>query len=405
MNSRSTIYLQEAVSSIQKGHLTIEAASEKYGIPADQIKIAIKNYCLYGKLSESEAGIFGGVSRALKALTLKNLFGGIAPTYDCEKEIDRFKFKFTYAAASFLLVALGVAAMSFPTYLSPADSTAKMAFEEKFDKTLATASRQGKTVDAEVKYLNNFYSRINKILEESDSKDSKMLKAEVKKRLKYINSIETDEIAKKTGGGEEPKAAAAGSRANEIYSNLYESVSEKDKNNFLAKTLKERIDKNYLISRSKYSKAAETAPAIGAASEAGEETKASAPPAAQVETLTTAASAATKTEVQQAAKFKNAPDKAEVKKNAEAEAVKSYKYQRTQAKNFESLKDKLYIINKYKHDNMLKKAVVKKELKFKYPVADMIFVPDRTKYNDSLKKIATNKDYNSRQVMITEDRG
>ena len=94
-----------------------------------------------------------------------------------------------------------------------------------------------------------------------------------------------------------------------------------------------------------------------------------------------------------------------MKKSAEAEAVKSYKYQRTQAKNFESLKDKLYIINKYKHDNMLKKAVVKKELKFKYPVAEMILVPDRTKYNDSLKKIATNKDYNSRQVMITEDRG
>jgi len=54
---------------------------------------------------------------------------------------------------------------------------------------------------------------------------------------------------------------------------------------------------------------------------------------------------------------------------------------------------------------MLKKALVKRDLKFKYPVADLIFVPDRVKYNESLKKIATNKDYGSNKVMITEDRG
>ncbi|HBC73655.1 MAG: hypothetical protein A2008_00115 [Candidatus Wallbacteria bacterium GWC2_49_35] len=392
MNSRSTIYLQEAVSSIQKGHLTIEAASEKYGIPADEIKVAIKNYCLYGKLSESGPGIFGGVSRLLSSVTLKNLFGGIAPTYDCEKEIDRFKFKFTYAAASFLLVALGVAAMSFPTYLSPADSTAKPAFEEKLDRTLATASRPGKTVDAEVKYLNNFYSRINKILEESDSKDSKMLKAEVKKRLKYINSIETDDIARKAADISGTEPACSASRANEIYSNLYEAACEKDKTNYMARTLKERIDKNYLISRSKYSKKSENPPAENSISSAGEEAKS---PAAAV----------TKKAAYQAVKIKNAAVDTQAPKSVKPEAVKSYKYNRTQAKNFESLKDKLYIINKYKHDNMLKKAVAKKELKFKYPVAEMILVPDRTKYNDSLKKIATNKDYNSRSVMITEDRG
>jgi len=85
--------------------------------------------------------------------------------------------------------------------------------------------------------------------------------------------------------------------------------------------------------------------------------------------------------------------------------TQSYKFKKAQGKNYESLKDKLYIINKYKRETMLKKALAKRDLKFKYPVADLIFVPDRAKYNESLKKIATNKDYGSNKVMITEDRG
>lgn len=394
MNSRSNIYLKEAVSAIQKGHLTIEGASEKYGISVKDLQTAIKNYCLHGRLNSKEDAGGGLFSRLISRLTLKNIFSGIAPTYDCEKEIDRFKFKFTYAAASFLIVALGVATVSFPGYLSPADSTAKTAFEEKLEKTLASSSRREKAVDAEIKYLNSFYSRINKILEESDAKESKLLKEEVGKRLKYINAIEKDEIVKKNGDG--PEAATPSCpRSQEIYANLYAAASAKGASNPMARMLKERIDVNYLKQGSKYCRPAAgggdaTAPAPSVSSKA---------PAAECKP---ASASAPKNNGGAPVQKREA---AAASARAGAEEVKSFKLARPQAKNYESLKDKLYIINKYKREAIIKKSVVKKDLKFKYPVADMIFVPDRNRYNDSLKKIATNKDYNSRTVMITEDRG
>mgnify|MGYP000921940788 FL=1 len=55
MNSRSNIYLKEAVSSIQKGHLTLEDAAQKYGIAPEEIGKAIKNYCLHGDINGGES--------------------------------------------------------------------------------------------------------------------------------------------------------------------------------------------------------------------------------------------------------------------------------------------------------------------------------------------------------------
>ncbi len=140
--------------------------------------------------------------------------------------------------------------------------------------------------------------------------------------------------------------------------------------------LKERIDKKYLKQEHKQGKAkcdSSAAPDKAAAVEAK------------------------RAEIEKAAA---AIDTAEAIKT-----VKTYKYNKAQTKNYDDFKDKLHIINKYKREAFIKKAVAKKELKFKYPVSDLIFVPDRARYNDSFKKIATNKDYNSRNVMITEDRG
>lgn len=434
MNSRSKFYLKEAVQSIQKGHLTLEDASHKYEIPADALKEAIKNYCLRGTLPGQSGFLAGGINKMMNILSFKGLFNIIAPTYDCEKEIDRFKFKFTYTAASFLLAAFGAAAFSFSGYLTPDNSNAKATFEEKLEKTLVNSTKREKTIEKEVKYLNNFYSRINKILDESNSKDSKMLKDEVKRRLKYINNIDGDDIAQKAADLKGVEVKSGRSSSDEIYSNLYEAASEKDKQNFLAKTLKERIDNKFLRENSKYGKARSFSNQAGSVNArlAAQETVKSADTAElkpMIEEKQAAEisfndargnkSAALKAAPAKAAavKLNKAPSanikKAEIEKAAAAietgeavEDVKTYKYNKAQSKNYDGLKDKLYIINKYKREAFIKKAVAKKDLKFKYPVSDLIFVPDRARYNDSLKKIATNKDYNGRSgVMITEDRG
>lgn len=433
MNSRSRFYLKEAVQSIQKGHLTLEDASHKYEIPAHELKEAIKHYCLHGSLPAPSGILSGGVAKIMNILSFKGLFNKIAPTYDCEKEIDRFKFKFTYTAASFLLAAFGAAAFSFSGYLTPDNSNAKTTFEEKLDRTLINSTKREKTVEKEIKYLNSFYSRINKILDESDSKDSKMLKDEVKKRLKYINNIDGDDIAQKSADSTGSEVKSGRSRSDEIYANLYEAASSVDKNNYMAKTLKERIDNKFLKENSKYGKArsfSRPAPALDAqkssreadmAAEAAvlkpmiEENQAAEKGFSGRQAVKSSAVKALRAEAAAAGASKAAAIKskqAEIEKAAAAietietaEEVKTYKYSRSQTKNYDGLKDKLYIINKYKREALIKKAVAKKDLKFKYPVSDLIFVPDRASYNDSLKKIATNKDYNGRGVMITEDRG
>lgn len=433
MNSRSRFYLKEAVQSIQKGHLTLEDASHKYEIPAYELKEAIKQYCLHGSLPSSSGILSGGINKIMNILSFKGLFSKIAPTYDCEKEIDRFKFKFTYTAASFLLAAFGAAAFSFSGYLTPDNSNAKTTFEEKLDRTLINSTKREKTVEKEIKYLNSFYSRINKILDESDSKDSKMLKDEVKKRLKYINNIDGDDIAQKSADSKLIEENHGRSRSDEIYANLYEAASSVDKNNYMAKTLKERIDNKFLKENSKYGKArsfSRSAPALDtrkalkeadAAAETAllkpmiEENQAAEKGFSGRQAVKNSAVKAMRAEAAAARVSKAAAIKskqAEIEKAAAAietietaEEVKTYKYNRSQTKNYDGLKDKLYIINKYKHEALIKKAVAKKDLKFKYPVSDLIFVPDRASYNDSLKKIATNKDYNGRGVMITEDRG
>ena len=425
MNSRSRFYLKEAVQSIQKGHLTLEDASHKYEIPAHELKEAIKNYCLHGSLPEASGVLSSGINKIMNILSIKGLFNKIAPTYDCEKEIDRFKFKFTYTAASFLLAAFGAAAFSFSAYLTPDNSSAKPTFEEKLDRTLIDSTKREKTVEKEIKYLNNFYSRINKILDESDSKDSKMLKDEVKKRLKYINNIDEVDIAQKSADSKDIHVKNDLSRSDEIYANLYEAACSVDKDNYMAKTLKERIDNKFLKENSKYGRARSFSGSAAAANarRAAEETK-EASEAAELKPMieekqvfaekrfndrradknaavkaAPAEAAIARVNKAPAAKVKQAePDKT-------VEAVKTYKYNRTQSKKYDGLKDKLYIINKYKHESLIKKAVAKKDLKFKYPVSDLIFVPDRASYNESLKKIATNKDYNGQAVMITEDRG
>ncbi len=434
MNSRSKFYLKEAVQSIQKGHLTLEDASHKYEIPAHELKEAIKNYCLHGSLPEQSGFLAGGINKIMNILSIKGLFNKIAPTYDCEKEIDRFKFKFTYTAASFLLAAFGAAAFSFSGYLTPDNSSAKPTFEEKLDRTLIDSTKREKTVEKEIKYLNNFYSRINKILDESDSKDSKMLKDEVKKRLKYINNIDGGDIAQKSADSKVTQVKNDLSRSDEIYANLYEAACSVDKDNYMAKTLKERIDNKFLKENSKYGRARSFSGSTAAANtrQAAKETE-EASEAAELKPLIEEKqvsvvkrfngrqvdkSAAIKTAQIETAisKVNKAPvvksKQAEIEKAAAAietietaEEVKTYKYKRTQSKNYDGLKDKLYIINKYKHEALIKKAVAKKDLKFKYPVSDLIFVPDRASYNESLKKIATNKDYNGHAVMITEDRG
>ncbi len=208
MNSRSRFNLRQAVQSIQKGHLTLEDASYKYSIPAQELKEAIKVYCLSGTLPQQPGFFSEGINKIMSILSIKSLFNKIAPTYDCEKEFDRFKFKFTYTAATFLLAALGAAAFSFYGYLAPDNSSAKATFEEKLDRTLIHSAKREKRFEKEVKYLNNFYSRINKILDESGSKDSKMLKDEVNRRLKYINNIDDGDIVQKASdlqGTEEKK--------------------------------------------------------------------------------------------------------------------------------------------------------------------------------------------------------
>ncbi len=433
MKSRSRFYLKEAVHSIQKGHLTLEDASHKYEIPSHELKEAIKHYCLHGSLPAPSGILSGGVAKIMNILSFRGLFNRIAPTYDCEKEIDRFKFKFTYTAASFLLAAFGAAAFSFSGYLTPDNSNAKTTFEEKLDRTLINSTKREKTVEKEIKYLNSFYSRINKILDESDSKDSKMLKDEVKKRLKYINNIDGDDIAQKSADSTGSEVKSGRSRSDEIYANLYEAASSVDKNNYMAKTLKERIDNKFLKENSKYGKAqsfSRSAPALDAqkssreadmaaeaavlkpmieekqAAEKGfsgrQAVKSSAVKALRAEAAAARVSKAAAIKSKQAEIEKAA---AEIETIETAEEVKTYKYNRSQTKNYDGLKDKLYIINKYKREALIKKAVAKKDLKFKYPVSDLIFVPDRASYNDSLKKIATNKDYNGRGVMITEDRG
>ncbi len=460
MNSRSNIYLKEAVASIQKGHLNIECAAEKYGIKSEVLKEAIKNYCLHGDISEKSSFLSSLFNKISDTVSFKNIFNKIAPTYDCEKEIDRFKFKFTYAAASFLLVAIGAAAISLSGYLTPGDSSARVNFEEKLGRTLANVSRRDRTVDKEIKYLNNFYSRINRILDENNSKDSKMLKEEVKKRLNYINAMHADEYKNSYSGAGEVKRTENYSRSNEIYSNLYKAASEKGDDNYMAKVLKQRVQENYLISGSKYSKnsgsayksvsrsaSAETEelkPMVENAGDskieerAGKSISLKAMPSSSAsvfkkyknvdKTGATGRKQISKvareqktiieesSELSSKAAIEKMParniDEAVVKNiskkssSVQTESARSYKYNKNdQVKSYDGLKDKLYIINKYKHETLIKKSVAKKELKFKYPVADMIFVPDKDKYNDSFKKIAVNKDYSGKSVMITEDRG
>ncbi|HPG56924.1 MAG TPA: hypothetical protein PKW98_03835 [Candidatus Wallbacteria bacterium] len=413
MNSRSNIYLKEAVSSIQKGHLTLEDAAQKYGIAPEEIGKAIKNYCLHGDINGGESFLTKTFNVIKEKLSFKGLFYKIAPTYDCEKEIDRFKFKFAYALGSLLLLTLGTAALNFPAIFAPPDSTAKTNFEEKLDRTLLTSSKRPKSVDAEIKYLNNFYSRINKILDENNSKDSKMLKDEVKKRLKYINAIEKDELVEKAANFTDVDVKGGQSKSAEIYSNLYNAASHKDNTNYMAKTLKERIDNNYLTGRPKTfttarSEVAKTAVSVsGAAAAPRGMRRQNGPDAEEMKPLIE--SPVKENEIAEISAEEPVEKALQTAKKAPAPTVKtstqSYKFKKAQGKTYESLKDKLYIINKYKRETMLKKALVKRDLKFKYPVADLIFVPDRVKYNESLKKIATNKDYGSNKVMITEDRG
>jgi|GEM_PF-5547714 len=442
MNSHNTNYLNEAVRAVIKGHLTLEDASSKYSIPVSDFKAAMKNYCVSGEIKVENTPFYKRVLNHFSFMDPARFFKSVAPTYDCEKKLDRFKFKFAYTMASFLVIAAGMAMLNLPALYNPIDSNAG-SFEDKLDKTLMTSSKRPKAIDAEVKYLNKFYSKINKILAESKSGDSKALKAEVERRLKYISEIDREAIAKKGANFTDISMGKPVPKSQEIYSNLYQAAKSGDPENYVAKTFRQRVDdsianeknnltaiKNLRTSYKDKEVACEAEPAEIASSEDNvpmveesdenergkvEISEASKPSKKRFESKR--AEIARAAEEIQVAETTYQPEQAvkNVAKSAkisdaraasEGEKIKTYQYKKNNSlKNFDSLKDKLYIINRYKRQTMLKKAIVKCDIKFKQPMTDFIVINDKAKYNESLKKIAINKDYNAKDVKMSEDRG
>jgi len=459
MDGRSTRFIKEAVFAVLKGHLTVDGAAEKYGIPEEHIKEGIKNYCLSGKITEErERSFIGKLYEKFLKMNLRNAFSRIAPTYDHEKALDRFKFKFAYATVSFMVVAFGIFIMNFPGAFNPPDMNAK-SFEEKMDQALMATSKRPSTIDAEVKYLNRFYSRINKILDSSNAKESQALKAEIGNRLAYINKIDRAEVARKAVNFSDPSAAADRKPAAGMYKRMYSAASEKDENGYLAKAFKERADAETASGKaSVYLAKAAPEAAVSAASQASPAAAPAAPVAvitattqAEAEALLAAASevkpeieepaaeeisaedaspeaeapaeSANKSQIAKAAPAREEAaqareDKAAVRAEsapvqetalakterapaAEAAPAQTYKFA---AKKYDSMKDRLFIINRYKKENLLKRIVARPTIKLKYPIASMLPVVDQKKYNESLKKIATNPK-EVREVKIVEDRG
>lgn len=431
MGSRSKIYLKDAVFSVLRGHLTPEAASEKYGIDGTALEEAIKNYCVTGKVDEQE-GILKSLYRRFARFNARNLFSRLAPTYDSEKEMDRFRFKLAYTMASFLLVAAGMALVSSSELFAPGDMNART-FEDKFDQALLTTSRRQSTIDAEVKYLNKFYSRINKILDSSNSADSKALKNEVESRLAYINRIDKNDVAKKAVNFNEYSMGTDRKAAAEMYSRMHSAIAQNDRDGYFTKALEARIAaeksgkaNHVAIAAIGMPASAAPAPAFSAAAAAdraavvasAEELKpeieepAAEEPAIEEETVVADANAsAAGAEKHRVAAKAAAPAAVETVKASVAKAAavkaddaapaKSYKYAKT---GFDTPKDRIFIINKYRRESLMKKAIARPNIKLKYPVATMIPVLDRKKYDDSFKKIATNPKP-EKNVKIVEDRG
>ncbi|HNY12058.1 MAG TPA: hypothetical protein PKK26_10755 [Candidatus Wallbacteria bacterium] len=428
MNSRSSKFIKEAVFAVLKGHLTVDGAVAKYGIPEEEIKDGIKNYCLGGKVAgEVESTFIGDIYKKFIRINARNAFSRIAPTYDQEKEIDRFKFKFAYATVSFMVVAFGILIMNFPGAYNPPDMNAQP-FEDKMNQALLSSKRPS-TIDAEVKYLNRFYSRINKILDSSNAKESQSLKAEINSRLAYINKIDQAEVSRKANNFNDSSAGVDRKQAAVMYKRMYSAASEKDENSYLAKAFKERADaenasgrSSVYIAKAESAEAVKSAPAtvITASTQAEAEAQLAAAgelkpdieePAAEElkdeetpEIAEAQEPAANKTRTAKAAPAREEATVAKAESasaaKAPAEPAKSYRYAENK---YDSMKDRLYIISKYKQENELKKVLVKQSIKFKYPVASMLPIVDKKKYKESFKRIATNpKDVG---VKIVEDRG
>ena len=427
MNGRSNRFIKEAIFAVLKGHLTVEDAAAKYEIPEEHITEGIKNYCLSGKISEeAETSFIGSLYKKFLRMNVRNAFSRIAPTYDHEKEIDRFKFKFAYATVSFMVVAFGILIMNFPGAFNPPDMNAQP-FEDKMNQALLGSSKRPSTIDAEVKYLNRFYSRINKILDSSNAKESRALKAEIDSRLAYINKIDQADISRKasnfssSGSGMDRKAAAG------IYKRMYSAAAEKDADGYLTKALKERSDAENASARSsvyiakaapeaavkqapapvaviKACSQAEAEAQLAAASEMKPEIEEPAAEEITAEEASAVAEAPAAANKKQMAKADSTPSEktvAKAERTAPAAPARSYKYAENK---YDSMKDRLFIINRYKKENLLKRVVARPSIKFKYPIASMLPVVDKKKYNESLKKIATNPK-EVRDVKIVEDRG
>ena len=161
MNNRSIVYLKEAVTAVLKGHLTPEEACEKYGLEQKEIETALMNYSRTGNIETAGKTLVSKIYADYFRVNVRSILRSFAPTYEQEKEIDRFKFKTAYAIMSLMLIASGVALLGFSSALFPPDMKAAQTFEEKLHQTMLTTSRRPAAIDAEVKYLNKFYSRIN----------------------------------------------------------------------------------------------------------------------------------------------------------------------------------------------------------------------------------------------------
>lgn len=416
MNNRSIVYLKEAVTAVLKGHLTPEEACEKYSLEKGDIESALLRYSRTGNIEPVEKTLFSEIYARCLRLNIRSLFGRLAPTYDQEKEIDRFKFKTAYAMMSFALMAAGIAILGFSTALNPPDMRAE-SFEDKLNQTMLTASKRPAAIDAEIKYLNRFYSRINRILEKSDSRESQALRDEIAGRMDAINNIDKTALARKAVNFTDVSMnAGAGSAGKELYKKFYETSAENG-DNYFAQNFRQRMGETAVKAATGAAPAASIAsappaPAIeersaASSDDAGEpvaEITAEDPEnlSAMVETAVTrpaiakakkAAPARETAEPTIARKVAASPEKVSYK-NADYLAGSSY----------ETIKDKLFIINKYNHNRLLKKVVKKEDLKFKYPVVSLIPILDRQKYDESLKKIANNPK-NEKFVKITEDRG
>ncbi|MEZ7892637.1 MAG: hypothetical protein QMC67_12900 [Candidatus Wallbacteria bacterium] len=467
MNNHSISHLKEAVLAVIKGDISFENALIKYSISSEELKSAIKNYCLTGVFEGDEAGesIIRKMYKNIFRFNFRNLFNRVAPTYDKEKELDRFKFKLAYTMVSCGVVAAGIFLLNFPNIFLPSDMRAQT-FEGKVNKALLTASNRPQAIDAEVKYLNRFYSRINKILAESDTKESKELKAEIDKRMEYIGSIDRAEIAKKAVNFTEKRSSVkAMPESTRIYKKLYEaSVESGDSAGYIAKTLKQRsvesmpvdqIKKSRLGNESMlaaqnadYKKAHsynenvqaaamvdESAPLIedseakNSAVRVNSKVAADAAPAAaysksyvkpnmkainkQVAEVEIIETSDPNVKVIKAEGMREesiaAAETANVKKApaAEQSAKNTEKMQAKAArktKKYESLKDKLYIAGKYNHKSMIKQTVPNEKLEYKYPVSSMFPILEKDKYEKSIKKIAS-QPKEMRNVEITEERG